>query len=117
MAQIEQWLRAAMGEPLTRKALVSGLFYAPEWTRTTTDQAVHKALNRMRPVLMGPEASRSSSLRRFVDATDGSGGVDVLRAFSRTVAKGKLKRLLVPSLDGTAQLLVLGIVELELLAS
>jgi hypothetical protein len=23
-------------------------FYAPEWTRTTTDQAVHKALNRIR---------------------------------------------------------------------
>lgn len=32
---------------------------------------------------MGPEASRSSNLRGFEDASDGFGGVDVLEVFSR----------------------------------
>jgi hypothetical protein len=32
---------------------------------------------------MGPRASRSSKLRGFADGLDGSGGVDVLKMFSR----------------------------------
>jgi hypothetical protein len=61
---------------------------APEWTRTTTRVAPDKALNRIRVALMGPGASRSSSLRGFVDVSDGSGEVDVLKMFSRAGAAG-----------------------------
>jgi hypothetical protein len=49
--------------------------------------AIHKALNRIRAVLMGPRASRSSILRGFADALDGSGGVDVLKVFSRAAGR------------------------------
>ena len=42
----EQWCRAAMREPVTRKSPgFQGFFYGPEWARTTTDREVHKALN------------------------------------------------------------------------
>jgi hypothetical protein len=56
---------------------------APEWTRTTTDHAVHKALNPIRPVQMGPGASRSSSLRGFLDALDGLDDMDVATMLPR----------------------------------
>ena len=51
-----------------------------------------------------------------MDVSDGSGGVDVLRVFSRIPAAGKLDCLFVPTLDCMAQLLVLSVVELELIA-
>jgi hypothetical protein len=58
MAQTEQQRRAATDEPLTRKSPdFQGFFYAPEWTRTTTDQAVHKALNLAR-LPIPPQAQR-----------------------------------------------------------
>jgi hypothetical protein len=44
---------------------------------------VHKALNWILGVLISPGASRSSSLPGFLEASDGSGEVDVLEVFSR----------------------------------
>src|ERR1700730_11136141 len=68
------------------KARYLQVFLCAEWTRTTTDHAVHKALNRIRGVSMGPGASRSSILRGLPGALDGSGWVDVLKVFSRADA-------------------------------
>ena len=61
-----------------------GSYDAPERTRTSTDHSVHKALNRIRPPLMGPGASNPSSLRALLDASEEFGEVDVLKVFSGT---------------------------------
>jgi hypothetical protein len=55
-----------------------------ERTRTSTDQVVHKALNPIRPPLMGPPASESSISSAFLDASDASGGATFVRLLSRT---------------------------------
>jgi hypothetical protein len=57
---------------------------APEWTRTPTDQMVHKALNPIHLASMGPLASKSSISRAFLDALDASGGTTFVRLLSRT---------------------------------
>ncbi len=64
-------------------SFVGLLLDAPEWARTTSDYAVHKALNRIRGVLMGPGVSRLSSLLGFAGALDGLGRVDVVTVLSR----------------------------------
>jgi hypothetical protein len=40
---------------------MQGFFYAPEWTRTTTDQMVHKALNLAR-LPIPPQAPEWASI-------------------------------------------------------
>jgi hypothetical protein len=45
---------------------------APEWTRTTTGNNLHKALNLVHRRHMRPSASRSSVLCGFADASDAS---------------------------------------------
>src|SRR6266446_7059168 len=62
------------------------VLHALEWTRTTTGKTPHKALNPIRPPLIGPAASRSSNLWAFADASDGSGGATFVRASSRAAA-------------------------------
>jgi hypothetical protein len=56
----------------TRKAPTSGAFpSAPEKTRTSTDQSVHKALNQVRVVWMVSAASRTSKSCGLLDAMEG----------------------------------------------
>jgi hypothetical protein len=62
---------------------IPGLLNAPEWTRTTTDHAVHKALNPFHTWNMGSRASRSSIWRGFLDALDASDDVDVATMLPR----------------------------------
>ena len=60
-----------------------GFSNAPEWTRTTTDQAVHKALNLIQRAEIRLPASRSSILRGFLDTLDALDGMDVARVLPR----------------------------------
>ena len=72
-----QWLPALRGPGPTRRrrggARMGG----------TACGVVGDWLGRIQGVLMGPGVSRSSMLWGFLDASDGSGGVDVIKVFSR----------------------------------
>lgn len=92
-----------MEEPLTRKSPdFQGFSNALEWTRTTTDHTVHKALNLVHGRHMRPPASRSSVLCGFADAWDASDKMTCVRDVSRILAAGQLDSVLVPALDGVA---------------
>jgi len=62
---------------------LQGFFYAPEWTRTTTDHAVHKALNLVHGRKIRPPASRSSVLCGFADTWDASDDLSVATMLPR----------------------------------
>ncbi len=66
-----------------QRAAICSYFYAPEWTRTTTDQAVHKALNLVRPRHIRPPASRSSILCELLDTSDASDELTFVKDLSR----------------------------------
>jgi hypothetical protein len=73
----------AKGSALTRpqkakKPRWRGFPYAPERTRTSTDQSVHKALNQVRAVWMLWAASKLCKLRGLLDALDAMEGADVV---------------------------------------
>jgi hypothetical protein len=59
------------------------LFYALEWTRTTTGRKAHKALNLIRLCHIRPPASRSSVPCGFADASDTSDEMTCVRDVSR----------------------------------
>jgi hypothetical protein len=63
---------------------LQGLSHAPEWTRTTTDQMVHKALNPIRAAWMGAQVSDTSILRASEDASHASDGTTFVRLLSRS---------------------------------
>ena len=84
---------------------------APEWTRTTTPLTQDKALNQIRGAHISPRVSRSSILSWFLDASDGSGGVDVLKY----VLTGGAISWLEPQIVGR-MLYGLGMTETEVIA-
>jgi hypothetical protein len=68
------------------KPRFAGFSSAPEWTRTTTDQAVHKALNLIHDRKIRPPTFRSSILCGFRDASDASNDLGVATIRLRSAA-------------------------------
>ena len=97
--QLHLWSPAAMyrGSDPTRVRCVRvatgklQALHAPEWTRTTTDQAVHKALNFASPAWMLSEASKPSSLRAFLDALQASEAMDVAKLLPRIGSRRRVR--------------------------
>jgi hypothetical protein len=58
-------------------------FDAPEWTRTTTDHRVHKALNPVRKLTMRVDASKAFTLSGLLRALDAVDGTDVAKMLPR----------------------------------
>jgi hypothetical protein len=73
-------------ERLPESPDLQGFPYAPEWTRTTTENNLHKALNLVHGCKIRPPASRSSVLCGIADASGASDKLTWARDGSRRMA-------------------------------